>query len=617
MTRARRVPSALSIPSPPEGERVRVRGRRPLALGLLFVLAVLSASAVAAHAAPRPDQCVLCHRGIEDAHPKRPLTCTECHRGDAKAPTMEKAHAGMWANPSDLRIVSQTCGTCHKAIAQKVKASIMAHRSGTQSGTLFPNGLQATREGVRFSMAPEPTRPAEFLMPKGYPRNGHPPDGHPPVAGTVPHLEPLPTFKQSGDVFFDLLRKECTSCHLWTQAKALKGNFRATGCAACHMPYGEDGTYAGGDVAMSKTKAGRPLRHQLTKAIPVTQCATCHNGGSRAAMNLRGMMEAPPVGKETFTYDQDLLHGHAYTQQIPDVHFTKGMACIDCHTEREMHGDGRIYAKRHYEVEVRCENCHGTPDRVATGLTSQGRRLRNVFVPPGPNPESLVTLVTKLTGRVLPIPQLAGLRTQPAGHDPTHLKKMECFTCHTAWAPTCYGCHIKMDYSAYQAPVDVAFDHLANAHSKQGWFRLTAGVRFADPEPVLGVSWRGKVVPFVSRAQPLFTYVNPAGQTEYAFKKLGFAHNPIVPHTVTKAVRSCESCHGNPRALGLGAFTSQEHPKLEEFRQPREYRWDRIVDEEGRPQQATTVEGARPFTTDEMDRIRNAPYKTPSSASTR
>jgi len=118
-------------------------------------------------------------------------------------------------------------------------------------------------------------------------------------------------------------------------------------------------------------------------------------------------------------------------------------------------------------------------------------------------------------------------------------------------------------------------------------------------------------------SQPLFTYVNPTGQTEYEFKKFGFAHNPIVPHTVTKAVRTCESCHGNPRALGLGAFTSKEHPKLEEFRQPREYRWDRIVDEEGRPQQATTVEGARPFTTDEMDRIRNAPYKTPSSASTR
>jgi hypothetical protein len=229
-------------------------------------------------------------------------------------------------------------------------------------------------------------------------------------------------------------------------------------------------------------------------------------------------------------------------------------------------------------------------------------------------PSGLVTLVSKLTGKVHPIPQLATLRAQPPGHDPAHLKKTECFTCHTACAPTCYGCHIKMDYTAYKAPVNVAFDHLANEHSKQGWFRLSAGVRIADPEPVLGINWRGKLVPFVPRAQPLFSYVNPAGTLEYDFRKLGFAHNPIVPHTVVRASRSCASCHANERALGLGLFTTREHPKLSEFQQPIDFRWDRIVDEEGRPLQATTVDGARPLNREEMERIRNAPYKLPASA---
>jgi hypothetical protein len=449
-------------------------------------------------------------------------------------------------------------------------------------------------------MAPLPTRPGLPLQ-----------NGTPLPPGAVGGLEPLPTFVQSGDIFFDLLRKECTSCHLWTPAKAIRGNFRATGCAACHMPYGEDGKSQSQDAAMPKNKTGRPLRHTLTKAVPVTQCATCHNGGSRAAMNFRGMMEAPPEGRQTFLYDQDLLHGHAYTQQTPDVHFQRGMACIDCHTEREMHGDGQIYAKRHYEVEVRCESCHGTPERPATGRTAQGRRLRNVFVAAPPNPTALVTLVGKMTGRTHTIPQLAALGAQPAGHEPKHLAKTECFTCHTAWAPTCYGCHINMDYTKYANPVNVAFDHMANEHAKQGWFRLTAGVRIADPEPILGLNWRGKVVPFVPRAQPLFTYVNPEGKTEYEFKKFGFAHNPIVPHTVTRVSRTCESCHGNPRALGLGLYTSREHPKLTEFRQPADYQWDRIVDEEGTPLQATTVDGARPLTKDEMERIRRAPYKLP------
>lgn len=575
----------------------------PMNAFLLVTLAWLLLGA----AAP-VEKCTACHGGIEEAHPKRFLTCTTCHRGDGKATTAGQAHRGMWPNPSDLRVVDMTCGAagCHQAITRKVKASIMAHRSGTQSGTLFPNGLQPTRETVKFSMTPLPVTPGLRL-----------PKGHPLPPGAVTRLDPLPTFQESGDIFFDLLRKECTSCHLWTPAKALRGNFRATGCAACHMLYGEDGTSKSGDQAISREKVGRPLRHILTKAIPITQCATCHNGGSRAAMNFRGLMEAPPEGRQTFTYDQDLLHGHAYTKQTPDVHFARGMACIDCHTEREVHGDGQIYVKRHYEVEIRCQSCHGTPERLATGLTAQGRRLRNLFVAAPPNPTGTVMLVSKLTRKTHAVPQLVTLAKQPDGHDPAHLTKIECFTCHTAWTPTCYGCHIKMDYTKYANPVDVAFDHLSGEHSKQGWFRLTAGVRLADPEPVLGINWRGKVVPFVPRAQPLFTYVNPEGRTEYEFKKFGFAHNPIVPHTVTTTARTCASCHANPRALGLGAFTTREHPKLGEFRQPLEFRWDRIVDEEGRPLQATTVDGARPLTREEMERIRNAPYKLPAGEAKR
>ena len=50
-----------------------------------------------------------------------------------------------------------------------------------------------------------------------------------------------------------------------------------------------------------------------------------------------------------------------------------------------------------------------------------------------------------------------------------------------------------------------------------------------------------------------------------------------------------------------------------EFQQPLDFRWDRIVDEEGRTLQATTVDGARPLTREEMDRIRNAPYKLPAA----
>ena len=44
----------------------------------------------------------------------------------------------------------------------------------------------------------------------------------------------------------------------------------------------------------------------------------------------------------------------------PDVHFAAGMQCMDCHTTREMHGDGVKYLsmKQPGAMDVSCEQCH-------------------------------------------------------------------------------------------------------------------------------------------------------------------------------------------------------------------------------------------------------------------
>ena len=69
------------------------------------------------------------------------------------------------------------------------------------------------------------------------------------------------------------------------------GDYRSSGCTACHVVYGNDrdslnaGPYAkfGNtgrsqtvDPTISKQESGHPLRHQLTKAIPTSQCMSCH-----------------------------------------------------------------------------------------------------------------------------------------------------------------------------------------------------------------------------------------------------------------------------------------------------------------------------------------------------
>src|SRR5437899_12576332 len=168
-------------------------------LALMALLTGLVSVAVGARAAigAPATSCTTCHRGIEDAHPKKALTCTRCHRGDATAQDAGKAHTGMCANPSDLRVVEQTCGACHKAIVARVKSSIMAHRSGTQSGTLFPNGLQSTREDVKFSMAPVATIPG-LLLPMSLPI----------LKGAVACLASLSTIAVGGLELFYILINE-------------------------------------------------------------------------------------------------------------------------------------------------------------------------------------------------------------------------------------------------------------------------------------------------------------------------------------------------------------------------------------------------------------------------
>lgn len=43
-----------------------------------------------------------------------------------------------------------------------------------------------------------------------------------------------------------------------------------------------------------------------------------------------------------------------------DVHVAKGMVCADCHSAREMHGDGTDYIsmKAPGAMDTKCENCH-------------------------------------------------------------------------------------------------------------------------------------------------------------------------------------------------------------------------------------------------------------------
>jgi cytochrome c553 len=85
----------------------------------------------------------------------------------------------------------------------------------------------------------------------------------------------------------------------------------------------------------------------------------------------------------------------------------------------------------------------------------------------------------------------------------------------------------------------------------------------------------------------------------------GFGTNPIHPHTVSKAPRTCMDCHGTTKAVGLGGGYYNIKANFPEGA-PIDFELERIVDEEGHQIQQTAHEGARPFNKEELEKIQRA-----------
>lgn len=119
------------------------------------------------------------------------------------------------------------------------------------------------------------------------------------------------------------------------EAKRFDEKVFETSCRSCHASCGDchvKGPPVGG-ISIGLIKG-----HKFVKKEEGKTCAFCHGGR---------------VYPE-FTGDYG---GNA------DVHYEKGMMCMDCHAKAEMHGDGKAYASKQ-EVKDRpaCVNCHKTGD---------------------------------------------------------------------------------------------------------------------------------------------------------------------------------------------------------------------------------------------------------------
>ncbi len=307
-----------------------------------------------------------------------------------------------------------------------------------------------------------------------------------------------------------------------------------------------------------------------------SHCFGCHSRSGRISTNYEGWhelrdapsREALAADAAATTKQYRLLDdGRYFTRVTPDVHQARGMLCIDCHTANEVMGKGTVVAHARDQTLIRCEDCHTRRFAVVAASpvdaeTQKLMALRQWTLAPGQRlaasatGETLVNVVVDTTGRARMrskrTGQWAALRpplavcTRGQGH-----ARLSCNSCHTAWAPRCASCHTAFDRA------EEAYDHVDQTIVKGAWAESSTGAFEATP-PTLGIRAdardtahpQGVVDTFIpGMILELDRNRSAGGTPDRVFHRL---YARTFSHTITRASRSCESCHNDPVALGYG-----------------------------------------------------------------
>lgn len=468
----------------------------------------------------RYEGCITCHgdvSGFSPAHSPEALGCYSCHRGNPFEMDKEKAHANMIRIPGNLSDAGLSCGTtnCHPGIHERVNASLMNNLTGMISVDRF-------------------------------------------VFDEIYTLDDTATVKSLGDTPADKhLRQLCVSCHtgaVKTEFGAITHESRGGGCNACHLNYSEN---ALNELQGDSLKLKR-FHPSLSLNITDDHCFGCHSRSGRITMNYKGLHETQLNKNEiNDTSNYEILEdGRVALKVIPDVHYEKGMACIDCHISYEVMGDGNSYLHKEEQLILKCEDCHSekVDSKKYTGLDDEERKIFDLREFKQYGTRVLATakgergilnafvsgeekyLITKLSSKKLPLKEPAKVCTQGKAHD-----EVSCSTCHSSWAPQCIGCHTEY------FPEENSYDHLTRARVEGSWDEFV-GEYLPEP-PVMGIRKTGRDYEVIGNIPGMVLTIDKKGGSEKIFKRL---YAPAVPHTINKKARDCQSCHFNSLALGYG-----------------------------------------------------------------
>ncbi|MDZ7761477.1 MAG: hypothetical protein U5L00_14640 [Desulfovermiculus sp.] len=550
-----------------------------LLLGAVFILD-------AYRPGPGPEieeKCLTCHDQVSDPDPSHPVSalgCASCHLGNAHSLDQERAHAGMVQNPGDLRAVDQTCGQteCHPDIVPRVRASIMATNKGILN-TLYYHW----ETDEQLAAAPRA------------------------VSGMLQDADRLSLAE-------DQFAKMCASCHLW---KVREGEgeigLRGGGCSACHVV--EKGQ-TGDDPTLSSFTHSR-----LSVKIPEDNCLRCHNRSARQGLSYQGKFESEGYGTPYVRGapgTRRLSGGRFYLEGPADVHFEKGLTCIDCHTHWELMGDGREHEYMEEQTEISCAMCHDptfesvrSGDELSEALVGLNRSVPQleganiVYSPKGAplyhlrSTDRGAVLFRKLDGK--PVPIKSTELSQPHHTLPGH-ERLSCQACHSKIMPQCYGCHLEYRRDRFQ------MDKLSGQETRGQWKEGRSYMRLI--KPTLGVDG-GEIRPFAP-CQVMVSVFDRQGRHQSQASKAIPAMTTFDPHTTGKASRTCIDCHLDPKTIGLGQghlYTGQGHITIQPLYDSQKSKFglqvppEAFVSLDGSQLQTTSRPDRRPFTREELQTV--------------
>ena len=597
---------------------------------VLLLLSLFSGLLIGAGCPPKvgegEESCMHCHRGIEQAHP--PIAegqCTTCHGGDGEVFEKENAHVAIpqnyaqvrgeglppappgfikdfapdqldaidpdyvrFINPGDLRVLDQTCGQCHQEQSRTLKNSIMATNAGHYFPTLVLANLQENSDAL-FGARPivddecDPQTVGTVCELDVI---------RPPLADVIEEAIANDDTDELEKIAYDhYLAKNCNTCHQSGYPRNNSpGLYRSTGCTACHMVYSDQGVYEGNDPTIPKGTPTHAAKHEITKNIPSEQCGHCHFQGGRIGLNYRGIREggfneantpenAVPINETLYGhspgyYFTDEDSTNSVDETPADVHYQAGMECGDCHVGSDVHGNDNIYSSSKGQVDLRCEDCHGTirervtPDAEGIYRTQSGRALPQLFT----DADGRVMLkslkdqnhvVSQPAELMAPGGNASELMHTAMGEDEngfSHTDALTCDSCHNSWNFYCIGCHVSYDLRLDQVDYQTGL-------STPG---LTRGSRqeYTLDNTLLGTAPDGRIQT-VSPSQQvnmtivgaerygavdgellLGTKINEGQDNERTIGKYrvgpGGANNGFAPffqHTTSRGSRSCATCH--------------------------------------------------------------------------